>query len=287
MDIKKLFSFDRKSLFSLKSLKRLGYLLGVLALIIAGIMGLRSCGGPGETRSKNLYFVGRDPTFYPLQLGGKEKSFLAFTNDLFDAIATQEGIRIEWIDTSGPLLLSGLENGHYDAIVTTLRPNIVNEERYDFSELYFDLGPVLIVPKNSSLKAFKDMQGHTIGINSGLSLIFNAVRETGANIYSLTFVTYDTNNKALEAVSKGQIDAAIIPAVPAYSLIQSFYSGILKIVTPPLTDEGLRLVALNNPRSEHLIKLFDQAVKKLDQDGIYKKLIEKWNLVDPSIPPKN
>ena len=282
MNIKKLFSFKVKDLFTLK---KLGYLLGVLALATLVVFGIRSCGSERQ-KGKNLYFIGRDPSLYPLQLFGKERSILAFSNDLLSEIAAEAHVRLEWVDTSASLLMQGLDNGHYDAAITSLRPNIVNEEKYIFSEMYLELGPVLVLRKNSSVANLKEMQKHTIGVNSGLSLIFNAVRETGANIYALTFVTYESDNKVLEALVKGQIDAAIIPAVPAYTLIQSFYSDTLRVASAPIADEGLRLVALKSERSQVLIKGFDQALEKLISDGTFKKFIAKWNLINPAEPKK-
>ncbi len=272
-----------KSLFS-KAPKIAGFTIGTIIVIVALVFLIRSCSSNNK-RSQSLYFIGRDVSWYPMQLAAKEKNLLAFTNDLLSIIASNEHLRFEFVDVTPTLLIQGLDNGHYDAIITTMRPNVVNQEKYDFSEMYYELGPVLILRKDSPRLSLKEMKGHTIGIVTGSSLIFNALRETGANIYELTFVSYDTNIRALDALVKKQIDAAIISALPAYSLVQSLYSNSLRIASAPLADEGVRLVGLKNERTENLIDKFDKRLEEATEDGTYKKLIEKWSLIDASHPP--
>lgn len=267
--------------FLSKAPKIAGCLIGTLLIIAALIFVFRSCSSNNKS-SKTLFFIGRDVSWYPLQLAGKEKKLLAFTNDLFSHIASDKNLRFEFVDVTHSLLIQGLDNGHYDAILTTLRPNVVNEEKYDFSEMYFELGAVLVLRKDSPRLTLKEMKGHTIGIATGSSLIFNALRKTGANIYELTFVTYDSNIRALDALAKKQIDAALIAALPAYSLIQSLYSNNLRIASAPLNDEGIRVVGLKNERTQDLIDKFDKGLQDANENGTYKKLLDKWSLIDPA-----
>lgn len=251
----------------------------LIAIIIAFIFLFRSC-SKKEILHKDIYFIGRDSSWYPLKLYGKEKNLIAFTNDLLVVVSKEAGVHFHWVEGSPNTLLENLNNEIYDAIVSSLRPNAVNREYHLFSDLVFETGPVLVVRKDSAIKSLQDMDGLTIGTISG-SPVFNAVRESGANDYDLVLAPYNNVNQAMEALVKNQIDGVIIDAIPAYTLAESFYSDQVKVVTAPLNDEGLRLITLITPSAELLIKEFNEILEKLKKDGTYDALISKWELINP------
>lgn len=256
----------------------IGILIIVALLAIWGL--LRACSHQ-ELLRKRTYIIGRDSTWYPMQLMGKDRNLQAFSNDLMTAIAQETKLRFQWVETGPGSLLEGLNDGYFDAVISSLRPNFIHRDKYVFSDIIFELGPVLVVRQDSPVTSLKDMQGKTVGIRSGSYLIFNNVKESGAHAYNILITTYDNVNKALESLDRNQIDGIIVEAVPAYAYIEGFYAGRLKIVTAPLTDEGLRLVGLRDPASDELISDFDDALRKLIDDGTYDQLINKWNLINP------
>lgn len=258
----------------------------VWILVFFGILatwgGIRSCSHE-DTLRKKLYFIGRDSTWYPEELMGKERKLQAFTNDLLAAITEETKLQFEWLETNSVALIEGLNAGNYDAVLTAMRPNFINQNKYVFSELLFQLGPVLIVGEESSATSLKDMQGKTLAIPKGSNLVFNTIKKGGANAYNIFIINYDNINKALEALEKNQMDGIIMNTIPAYAQLEGFYAGRLKVITPPLTDEGIRLVGLRDEVSEELIADFDKALTELKKNGTYDRLITKWNLINPEI----
>jgi len=259
--------------------KKSSILLAVIAFI-AIILTVRSC-RQGTIVKKHIYTIGKDSSWYSISLVGKERNLSAFSNDLLAYVSQESNLNFSLIETNAWSLLDSLNNGTFDAIFSDIRPSIVNQQKYLFSELLFKLGPVLVVPINSKASSLKDMQNKTIGVHRDTILAFNAVRESGANNFHIYIVTYDSQNKAFEALTKGYIDGVISDAIPTYTLLSGFYAGILKAVTPPLTDEGIRLVTLKTPASEFLINTFDASVDVLQENGIFDQLIDKWNLINP------
>ena len=65
--------------------------------------------------------------------------------------------------------------------------------------------------------------------------------------------------------------------LPAYTFTEALYKGKLQVVSDPITDEGLRLIALKGAE-DSLIEKFDQGLKDLKEDGTYGILLKKWNL---------
>lgn len=263
-------------------LQRMGkatkWLLIALAILLI-LWGFRSC-TQHVMEHHRPYKIGRDTTWYPVQLFGKEKYLVAFTNDIVAHIAAENDLRFQWYDANPSTLVEGLDNKQYDLILTTLRPTVVNQEQYRFSEMVFEFGPVLVVRKDSKAASLDDMKGKTVGIPSGHSTVFNAVRTAGAHNFNLLVVTYSNMHQALNDLANNLIDGVIMEALPAYNFTQGLFSGRLKVATAPFNDEGLRFVALKHAGLDDIIEIINENLDTMHNDGTYKSLIKKWDLID-------
>lgn len=253
---------------------------GILALLAVLLMALhiRGCSGDRLLR-KSVYQIGRTATLQ-VELFGRERNVVAFTNDLMASIAAENKLQFQWIETNPTHLVDGLENGTYDFILTSIRPTLLNEDHYVLSELLFDMGPVLIVRQDSQFTSLKDIESKPIGVPYGFPYNFNALRTPGINIYHMSFIYYNNMNRALDDLTNDTIDGVIMPAIQAYAITQGLYAGKLKVVTPPLTDEGLRIASLKSSSLEEVINLINESINHMLQNGTYIQLIEKWNLVN-------
>jgi len=263
-----------------KYLKKNWYWILPLLLLLSLLLAFRGCSNTSIIGTKKSFIIGRESN-WQIELLGRERNLIGFTNDLLAHIAKENDLRFRWIETNPNHLLTGLDNDSYDFILTTMRPNMINQEQYDFSELMFDLGPVLIVREDLQITSLKEMRSKPIGISYGFATNFNAIRTPGINVYDLALIYYDNMNRALEDLNHDKIDGVIMKAIPAYAITQGLYAGRLKVVTAPFNDEGLRIVSLKNSSFDPVIDLINKSIDKMRQDGTYKALIEKWNLIDP------
>ncbi len=243
------------------------------------VLYLRGCSSVHIGR-KTTYLIGRETSFQ-VELLGRERNLIAFTNDLLANIGSENKLRFQWVETNPSYLMQGLDNGSYDFILTTLRPDVVNQELYDFSEPIFNLGPVLIVRQDSQITSLKEMQSMPIGISYGFATNFNAVRSPGINVYDLALVYYNNMNRALDDLKNDHIDGVIMKAIQAYAVTKGLHAGRLKVVTPPFNDEGMRIVALKSSSYDDFINIINESINKMRQNGAYNAFISKWGLIDP------
>lgn len=262
------------------SLKKRSTWIGVIFVLLL-LTTIHFCSRKSSQQHKD-FIIARDSNWYPLQLMGKERSLVAFTNDLLYDIARDTNFRYSIIDAGPDSLIEGLDSHSYDAIMSTMIPTDVNKEKYYFSEPFFLSGPVLVVRQDSPVTSLREMEGKTLGIRSNSSLIFNPHITSQAPI-NYSIFTFDSINKGLDMVVNNQIDGFIMDSMLAYAYTSQggFYAGLLKIASLPLTNEGLRLVALKVPHSEMLIQKFDEGLKELRANGTFDALIKKWNLINP------
>ncbi len=234
-------------------------------------------GCKGGSKEK-VYVIARDKSWYPLNLLGKEKNMLGFTDDLLYTIAHMENFDIDLESSTHDSMLSQLQNGVFDAIITFETPTEKLKRTYNFSDSFFNLGPVLVVPYDSNVKTINDMKGKVVGIQTRASVIYNI-----DEIPDIIFTPFENILFALRSLAEGHIDGVILESLPAHEYIESFYKGELKIVPPPLTLHGLRLMTLKNPTEQNLIENFNDGLKKMKEDNTYHDFLEKWGLFDPHI----
>ncbi|CCB88177.1 substrate-binding periplasmic protein [Simkania negevensis] len=237
------------------------FLLIILSLAFVG------CGSKGKT-----YTVGVDPTWFPLNLMGKELNVFAFSNELLLEISRHEGINFQRLNLSWDNLTMGLEEGKCDAILSSVYPYVFELKKYDFSDLYLNTGPVLLVKGDSMLNVSSPMEGKEIAVGS------QEQEALFIRLYPQAIVRYYNQiPTALNALVNGYVDGVVVGYIPATAFVEDLYEGKLKIATPPLNEAGLRLLTVHDEHSE-LIEAFNRGLEKTRDSGKYEKLLKKWNL---------
>ncbi len=257
-------------------LKQIGV---VLAIVIVLWITIRSCSSRNDYLSTE-YTIVRDGTWYPISLGGKEKNMLGFTNELVLKIAAKENFKVQLFNKGYTGLFQGLDNGDYDAIISSLVPSSANKSRYLFSDPIYLIGPVLVVRKGYMIKSLDQLAGQTIAFRRGdnIDIDFNRYPNVFMNVY-------DSYGKAVEALIDNKVDAILMEAIPAYNTIQGYYSGKMVVATAPMNDSGLRIVSLKSARGKRLIDAFNKGLAEMREDGSFKSLLLSWQLIDTEAPP--
>ncbi len=262
----------------------------ILSLLVVLITA--SCAKSTTRLSCEKYCVGVDPSFFPTELGQQKANVNAFTHDLIDAIAKHERVQIEIISLNWDNLIDEMMMGKVDSVVSSAPPNLINMTKYAFSDPLLCTGPVLIVSKTSPVCDLSQLGGKVVATRYG-----NDEIEIIASYPKTQFIFYDRFASALELVSLGNIQATLIPAIPAARYVEDIFHDTLKIVSGPLTNEALRLLipspGTKEMRSDHcqcphdqsqaqrrkkLIILINHGIAHMHKSGEYEKLQAKWTL---------
>src|SRR5690348_8870757 len=200
--------------------------------------------------------VGIDPSWYPLQFGGREKNVNAFSTELLTEIGKIEKIPFVKVVASWDNLMLHFQKGAYQAILSSMPPYLFNQKHFAFSELYLPLGAVLVVPTASSIHSLSQLGGKIVGVVSGSGNELLIEKVAGVMVRS-----YEGVAPMLNALDKHTIDGALVDILTATAYCQDIYQNTLHIVTPPLDDRGLRFITpSDNP---HLVHTFNQGLEKL------------------------
>lgn len=230
--------------------------------------------GCSAKKSSQGYQIGVDPTWYPLNFTGRETNVLAFSIELLQEIAKKEDLQLSIVSMNWNNLVWGLTTKKYDAILSSIYPYVFYEKKFHFSNVYLPTGPVIVVPEQSKIKKLDDLKGKRVGILQGSPAALFLQKYP-----DLLLQSYDTMPETLNALENMYIDTAVLDVLPAQSYVRDLYSGKLKILSPPLNDQGLRLITLDT-KKEKLVDKFNSGLKKLQKNGRYEELLKKWGLSD-------
>jgi len=238
-------------------------------LLIAVFLSSCSCGNKNRGGE---FKIGVDPTWSPLNFEELQPYVNGYTEEFLQEVSRFGGIEFEKITVGWANLLQGLNTGEYEAVLCSVPPYNFNLAKYDFTENFLELGPVLITPANANYTHLSHMNGELVGVITGDPSVLVVEKYTEVIIRNYTTIT-----EVLNAVAIGEIEAALLDRLPASNYVRDFYSGQLKIASPPMNDVGLHAVTLKG-HSPRFIRLFNSSIEQMKKKKSLEALQKKWSL---------
>ncbi len=224
----------------------------------------------------NLFAIARDPTWGPIDLYGKASYLSAFVDDFCYELSSVEKLRLSLFPATYSDMFEQLQRGTYEGVISSMVPSDSNKEKFVFSDPIIFLGPTLVVREESKAKSVADMQGLILLVPNNNEVILSVSQSP-----SIIIKTYSNVGDALMQLIAHKADGALIGNIAATTYTEGVYRDQLKVVTTPLTDLALRLIApASTPRGKELVKYFNEGLRILKENGVYYYLKRKWNLRD-------
>lgn len=245
-------------------MKRLLWLL-LATVLVAGLL-LPGCSGDtGKIR------VATDATWPPFEyVDTTTGEIVGFDVDLFNAIAEEAGLEVEWINVEWDPLLAGVAQGTYDVAISSIT---IKEERkadMDFSDPYYIAGQIIVAKADSTMTGADDLVGKSVGVQSGTTGDDEVSAMDGVEVTG-----YDEIGMAFVALMNNQVDAVVCDTPVASGYVNKY--DTLKTVGEVLTTEEYGIAMPKG--SDELMGKINQALAEIKSKGIIDQLVEKW-LVD-------
>lgn len=259
----------------------------LITLLLVFVMALTfaACGNseqPSDTETVGdaaaempTYKVAMEPTFPPFDTIDPETQELdGFDFDLMNAIAEDQGYKLEWVNMGFNGLIASLEAGNIDIIASGMNASEERREKVDFSTTYYDSGLVVAIKAgNTAIKSIDDLTAEmkvggqiaTTGADMATQL-FNDGKIAEAKIY-------DGLDVAVMDLQNGTIDALIndLPVTQAY---MDAKPGTIEIVGDVLNAESYGF-AVQKGNTELLEKI-NTGLQNMIDNGTFDELYAKW-----------
>jgi polar amino acid transport system substrate-binding protein len=214
--------------------------------------------------------VASDAAYPPFEMVDETtKEIIGFDIDLFDAIAKEANLEVEYVNIGFDPLLAGMAQCQYDAAISAITITEERAKNMQFSDPYFKAGQAITVGiNNDTIKTDADLKGKSIGTQLGTTGDILAKEIEGSTVKA-----YDSVDLAFQDLINGQVDAVVADNVPSEGFVGKNAAKI-KVVGSLLTSEDYGIsVCKNNPE---LLARINAGLKKVLDAGIIEDLNNKW-----------
>ena len=225
-------------------------------------------------------------TTYPPQesMDATTQQAVGFDIDVAQAVAAKMGLTATIQKTDSPQIVGALLAKKGDAIISALQitPDL---QRQVALVAYFRAGQAILVRKGnpSGITGLADLCGKKVSVqvqspeeNTVDELNGAACKDSKINKH-----VYPTDLQAVLILKQRGVDAALDDSPVAAYFVKQTPDQLEQAGAPfKTTPEGIAI----DPKNGELLKAMQQAMMAIYQDGTYRQILTKWNLLDGEIP---
>ncbi|EPM0023654.1 transporter substrate-binding domain-containing protein [Citrobacter farmeri] len=127
-----------------------------------------------------------------------------------ELLAKDWGVKLKFIETTGPTRIPNLQTGKADIIISTLSVTPQRAQVIDFSRAYAGLRSVIGAPAATKISDWNDLKGHAITVTRGTTQDSMLTKEAMKN--GVTIQRYDDDATLVTAAVSGQAYAVATSA---------------------------------------------------------------------------
>jgi len=178
-------------------------------------------------------------------------------------------VRAEFTNASFDGIFPALQNGSFDAVLSSVTITPERSATMLFSDPYYDSGQLIAVRQGTQgIATPEDLVGKKVGVQINTTAQIDLEKRQG-----VTVAVYNTIDLAMLDLKNGRIDAVVGDApVLRYMIRQSFRE--LQTVGHRFTDEKFGLALAKS--SEDLRRAINAALWRIQDSGEYDRIHEKW-----------
>lgn len=259
----------------------------ILTIALVGLMAasLAACGKASETQISNAasesasdgtakiktveagkLTLATNAEFPPYEYHDGDK-IVGIDMDIADAIAKKLGLEVQIEDIAFDSVILEVTSGKADIGLAGISATDERKQSVDFSDTYTTSKQLIIVKDDSAIKGSKDLEGKTVGVQTGTTGDILA-----SDIKDVKPERYDKGMDAVQALSQGKVDAVIIDSEVAKKFVEET-SG-LKVLDEAFADENYA-IAIKKGNKE-LLDSVNKALSELKSDGTIDSIIAKY-----------
>lgn len=225
-------------------------------------------------------------TTYPPQesIDPATQKAVGFDIDIAQAIAAKLGLTARIQQTDSSLIVGALLAKKGDAIISALQIS-ADLERQVALVAYFQAGQSILVRKGNpaNITGLGDLCGKKVSVQVQ-SPEESSIDQANASLCKgnpINKQIYPVDLQAVAILKQGGVVAALDDSpVAAYFVKQT--PDQLEVAGAPFktNSEGIAI----DPKNGDLLKAVQQAMLAIYEDGSYRQILSKWNLLDGEIP---
>lgn len=247
------------------------FIRNMLLLLLFLLVGCRQeAESWARIQTEGVLHIGIDPTYPPFATANGQEVW-GLEIDLSRAIAQQLSLEVEFHYFGYDGLYDALATEQVDVLISALVIQPEKTREFSYSQTYFNAGQILIVPQDSAIHQLSDLAGKTVAVELGADGHLQAMM-LQQEMTTLSVLPFNTAEEALQKVSAGTTDAAIVDMVGGRFYLQT--APTLAWRMPPLSNEPYAAVV--RVEDKILLEKINRALTELENAGTLSIIICNW-----------
>ncbi|MED1471325.1 basic amino acid ABC transporter substrate-binding protein [Bacillus salipaludis] len=254
-------------------------------LVVALMCVLSACGtsektnGSAKGDQKKTLRVVTNAAYAPFEYMDKGK-IVGFDIDFIQAAAKEAGYNIKVEHVGWEPLFVEVKGKNADIGVGAITINDERKQTYDFSTPYFLSKNEILVPKNSAIKSAADLKDKVVAVQNGTTGQSAVETLFGKNNSKLK--KFKDNNLAIMELKSGGTDAVVADNTVVEQYVKNNPNENF-VVIPDDSAFDKEFYGVLFPKGSKIKAEFDQAIKKMMENGEYTKIYQKWFKFEPDL----
>ncbi|EHJ51815.1 amino acid ABC transporter substrate-binding protein [Streptococcus macacae] len=254
---------------------KLKTILKIGAVALASTLLLTACSSKSSKKKVVLTTVGTTNPFSFVKDGKLTGYDIEVAKEVFKG---SDKYKVEYKKTEWKSVFSGLDSGRFQIGANNISYTKERAKKYLYSNPTASNPMVLIVPKNSAIKSYDDIAGHSTQVVAGntsevLLKKFNA-KKSGSDKVKINYTDEDLS-KQIRNVSDGRYDFKIFEKISAQTIIKQ--QGLDNLKTIELSSaQKPYIYFIFSQDQKDLQKYVNKRIKKLYDNGKLEKLSQKY-----------
>lgn len=242
----------------------------------AAVVVAAACATSVQAKEWTTVRIAMDATYPPFESLDASGEIVGFSKDIADALCERMKVTCEFTNQAWDGIIPGLLANKYDAILSSMSITEERLQQIDFTEKYYNTGPAIAVPKDSTLKGVtpEDLAGITIGAQTSTTHANYAQEKFPDSELKI----YPSPDEYKLDLANGRIDAAIDDVVVLDTWVNSPEGACCKVLgtlepDPVINGPGAGIGI--RKEDTDLKEMFNKALAEIIADGTYKKINDK------------
>ncbi len=205
----------------------------------------------------------------PFEFLDKQGKIIGFDIDIIHAIASDQGIRVNVINTKWDTIFVGLDGNEYDIVFGGMGTTPERQAKYVLTDSYVESPSRIVVLEDSPIKQLSDLNGKNIGVTLG----YDATADLKEHKITATQQESDSIYAQVKDLVSGKTDAMI-----ADGLVAAYHIN-------HIPDQKFRFIDFANvtipnvvmaSHNKELVEKLNAGLANIKANGTYDVIYTKW-----------
>jgi polar amino acid transport system substrate-binding protein len=250
--------------------------LAAAALLLAAQAGAQAQDALARVKASGVLKVGTETAFAPFDFINEGKHD-GLNVDLFNELAKDMGVKLEWVLLPWTGVLPGLEASKFDMVAGPATITKARMERYRFTPPIAEATVALLKRKgDKAVGKPEDVAGKAVGAGKASAQLAQLKAFTDALPGKADVREYPGNNEAYADLAAGRI-VAVGNSLPNITYVAQQRPDTFEVVKPAFgVKTYFGYLSRNDADSASLMSAVSAAMLKMKADGRLAKFQKKW-----------